>query len=65
MYDEEIIHVKDILSPNGKFLSYNDILGKRVKINFLDYYSLLRTIPKNWLDKINDNVRQKNRFLIK
>ena len=43
-----IIRVNHIIDSNGAFLSYNAFCEKYFKCNFLQYYSLIDAIPKQW-----------------
>ena len=47
---KDILKVADIVSSNGKFLSFDE-LCRKYDLNdnaILDYYAVLKAIPKNW-----------------
>lgn len=57
------IYVNDLRSEDGQFLTHDDF--KRMynmnRLNVLDYYSLIRCIPKEWKDVLSaSNTRLEN-----
>ena len=57
--ERKIIYVNDLLRQNGGFLTWKDFKDKYdIHVNFLDYYSLLNSIPELW----RKNVKGKDRL---
>ena len=47
-----IVSIQDILSENGKFLSFQEFQQiYKIKCNFLNYYQVVSAIPKHLLYK--------------
>ena len=64
--DRDIKYIKHLLNKDGKLYNYNEFINKTaIQINFLDYHSLLKSIPKAWVNilktgNINDYHRSFN-----
>ena len=64
--DRDIKYIKHLLNKEGKLYNYNEFINKTaIQINFLDYHSLLKSIPKAWVNilktgNINDYHRSFN-----
>ena len=56
-YDKGVRQIIDLLDAVGKFYQYNGF-KKMYNVNgtFLDYLSLLRNLPREWENKINENI---------
>ena len=51
-FEEGIVSIQDILSENGKFLSFQEFKQTyKIKCNFLNYYQIISAIPKHLLEK--------------
>ena len=52
--NKSILHINDIMSPNGKIFGYQEFKQfYNININFLDFYSLTHCIPKQWTKVLN------------
>ena len=61
MDQEEILYVKDLLGINGNVLDYESFSRKyNITENFLTFYGVLQSIPKEWKDILNLNEVQVN-----
>ena len=50
-HQQGIFSIRDVLSDEGKFLSYQEFVQKyNLKCNFLRYFQVLSAIPKNLRD---------------
>ena len=55
--DAKIFYIYDILKNDGNFLSYTEFCQMfNVRINFIDYFSIVSTIPKNWTKIIKETL---------
>ena len=60
LYDKGVVQVRDLLSKEGKLLTYIEFKNQyKVKINFLEYGSLVNAIPTQWVQKLTVNVPTK------
>ena len=51
-----IISIQDILSENGKFISFQEFQHiYKLKCNFLNYYQVVSAIPKHLLERAKLN----------
>ena len=51
-FEEGIVSIQDILSENGKFLSFQEFNQTyKIKCNFLNYYQIISAIPKHLLER--------------
>ena len=50
-FEQKGLHyVNDLLANSGELLSYNDFQNTyRMKTNFVDFYSLIHSIPRKWM----------------
>ena len=54
-----IIHIKDLLNEDSKFLSLADLKAKfNLDVPFTTYYGLLNAIPANWEKSIQIRMSQ-------
>ena len=59
-----IYYIQDILNENGKFLTYEEFNRKyKIKINFLNYFQILASIPANLKSKAASTPRPMNFIL--
>ena len=50
MVEKGLVYVNDLLSDTGNLLGYMDFIETfQIRINFVDYYSLTHSIPRQWL----------------
>lgn len=55
-YNKGVRHVSDLLDEHGNIYEFVDLKNKyNLRGTFLDYHSLLRKIPNEWKDIINNN----------
>ena len=51
-FEEGIVSIQDILSENGKFLSFQEFQQTyKIKCNLLNYYQVISAIPKHLLER--------------
>ena len=65
--ESNINFIDDLLDVAGKFISGEELYHKlRIKTNWIiEYKTLLKSIPKNWKDKLslsNMNTKVKKQF---
>ena len=59
-----IISIQDILSENGKFLSFQEFQHiYKINCNFLNYYQVVSAIPKHLLERAKQTQLKKTLFL--
>ena len=59
-----IYYIQDILNENGKFFTYEEFIRKyKIKINFLNYFQILASIPANLKSKATSTSRPMNFIL--
>ena len=55
-YDKGVRQVLDLIDDTGQMYQFNDFKNKyNVNGTFLDYMSLLRKLPRKWINKVNEN----------
>ena len=63
-FDSGIVFFQDILSENGKFLSFQEFQQiYKIKCNFLSYYQVVSAIPKHLLERAKQTQLNKTLFL--
>ena len=63
-FDSGIFSIQDILSENGKFLSFQEFQQiYKIKCNFLNYYQVVSAIPKHLLERAKQIQLNKTLFL--
>ena len=63
-FEEGIVSIQDILSENGKFLSFQEFKQTyKIKCNFLNYYQIISAIPKHLLERAKHAQLNKILFL--
>ena len=63
-FDSGIVSIQDILSENGKFLSFQEFQQMyKIKCNFLNYYQVVSAIPKHLLERAKQIQLNKTLFL--
>ena len=63
-FDSGIVSIQDILSENGKFLSFQEFQQiYKIKCNFLNYYQVVSAIPKHLLERAKQTQLNKTLFL--
>ena len=63
-FKEGIVSIQDILSENGKFLSFQEFKQTyKIKCNFLNYYQIISAIPKHLLERAKHAQLNKILFL--
>ncbi len=56
-----IIYINDIVSVNGGFLLHKDFMKQYgVKINFLDYHSIIHSMPVSWRKEVQKTKKLEN-----
>ena len=59
-----IYYIQDILNENGKFFTYEEFIRKyKIKINFLNHFQILASIPANLKSKATSTSRPMNFIL--
>ena len=59
MISKGVAYVNDLLSQSGVCLGYNDFREKyQIKINFVDFYSLTHSIPRQWLENCKTKLNE-------
>ena len=59
-----IYYIQDILNENGKFFTYEEFNRKyKIKLNFLNYFQILSSIPANLKSKAASTPRPMNFIL--
>ena len=49
-------YINNILANSGELMGYNDFQNTyRMKINFVDFYSLIHSIPRKWMAVLRDH----------
>ena len=62
-HQKGIFSIRDVLSDDGKFLSYQELLQKyNFKCNFLRYFQVLPAIPKHLREKARLTTLDKHQF---
>lgn len=63
-FDSGIVSIQDILSENGKFLSFQEFQQiYKIKCNFLNYYQVVSAILKHLLERAKRTQLNKTLFL--
>ena len=63
-FDSGVVSIQDILSGNGKFLSFQEFQQThKIKCNFLNYYQVVSAIPKHLLERAKQIQLNKTLFL--
>ena len=63
-FDSGIVFIQDILSENGKFLSFQEFQQiYKIKCNFLNYYQVVSAISKHLLERAKHIQLNKTLFL--
>ena len=63
-FEEGIVSIQDILSENGKFLSFQEFKQtSKIKCNSLNYYQIMSAIPKHLLERAKHAQLNKILFL--
>ena len=63
LIQQGISYVNDLLSDNGEKLGYQEFATKyRVNLNFVDFYSLVHSIPRIWLNGKNSKLDRKKGY---
>ena len=63
-FEEGIVSIQDILSENGKFLSFQEFKQTyKIKCNFSNYYQIISAIPKHLLERAKHAQLNKILFL--
>ena len=58
-----ITYINDLLSANGDRLGYQEFITRyKVKLNFVDFYGLVHSIPKKWLNSITSRLEKEKVF---
>ena len=59
--ERNVVYINDLLQNNGGFLSWKAFKDKyNININFLDFYSLLNSIPEGWRKQVKGKDRLVN-----
>jgi len=60
LHDIGIVYIQDLFDETGKRLTLNELnMQYNMNVNFLEYYSVMSAIPRQWIDKMvckNTNV---------
>ena len=59
-FEQKGLHyINDLLTNSGELMGYNDFQNTyRMKINFVDFYSLIHSIPRKWMAILRDHRRK-------
>ena len=52
-----ITHLNDLISPSGGLFGYEEFVRKfNLKLNFVDFYSLIHSIPRKWREQLQEKL---------